>query len=168
MTVSIPESENFEILKDLEISKINKAESYLRWVRNRFRLNKINVKFDEAEKCLKLWKNSYGLQRSIDRFIIWKHSVKWEKYAEILFREKTAIINGFGNRKKRRKIDVLFNVIHNFKDMFKMKTGRVYNIFNGNNLNLLVRKAVKKKGKDKEVICYKEEMDLYIEKVSKN
>jgi hypothetical protein len=50
-----------------------------------------------------------------------------------------------------------------------MKTKRIYNIFNRENLELLIRKTVKKKRKVKDILCYKEEeMDLYLEKINKN
>jgi hypothetical protein len=104
----------------------------------------MKVNFNEITNYLKLWKYSFSLQRSVDRFIIWKHGIKWKRYAEILIEEKTAYINGFGKSKKRRKVDILFNIIDNFRGMFKMKVGRIYNIFNRENLELLVRKAVKK------------------------
>jgi hypothetical protein len=34
---------NYEIIRKLEPSKLNKAVSYLRWVRNRFRIDKVKV-----------------------------------------------------------------------------------------------------------------------------
>jgi hypothetical protein len=70
LAVSVPECDNFEILKELKISKVNKAISYLRWVRNRFRFSKIKVDSIEASYYLKIWKNSYGIQKGIDRYII--------------------------------------------------------------------------------------------------
>jgi hypothetical protein len=45
-----------------------------------------------------------------------------------------------------------------------MKEGRLYDIFNRGNLELLIRKAVRKKN---EVICYEEE-EICLEKVYKN
>jgi hypothetical protein len=39
-------------------------------------------------------------ERSIDRFIIWKHTIKWKKYAEVCVKERIVYIDGFGKRKK--------------------------------------------------------------------
>jgi hypothetical protein len=50
-----------------------------------------------------------------------------------------------------------------------MKTGRIYKIFNRDNLELLIKKVVRKKRMNKEAYYYKEEeMEMYSEKVSKN
>jgi hypothetical protein len=46
-------------------------------------------------------------------------AAKWRKYAEVFVKERTAYIDGFGNRKKRRKIEVLFNAIDNFSVMLR-------------------------------------------------
>jgi hypothetical protein len=87
--VSISRNENYEVRKELKSSKVNKAISYLRWIRNKYRPDNVNYDIDETANLLKIWKCSYGLQRSVDRFIIWKYAVKLEIYAEILFKEKT-------------------------------------------------------------------------------
>jgi hypothetical protein len=50
-----------------------------------------------------------------------------------------------------------------------MKTGRIYGIFNRKNLELSVKKVVRKKRLSKTVYYYKEEeREIYLEKVSKN
>lgn len=167
--VNIPENDNYEIIGQLIPAKVNKAVSNLRWIRNKYRQNKISYDINEATNLLKIWKCSYGIQRNIDRFIIWKYAIKWEVYAEILFNGKLIIMNGFGNRKKRRKIDILYDIINSFQRMFKMKNDRIYNLFNQKNLKQLIRKAVKKKRRIKYVLYFEEEtIDLYLEKVSKN
>jgi hypothetical protein len=52
---------------------------------------------------LRTWKNLFGIQRDIGRYIIWKFSVKWKVYAEILFNIRKMIIGGFGTRKKKEE-----------------------------------------------------------------
>jgi hypothetical protein len=59
------------------------------------------VKPDDIGK-LNLGKQSFGCQRCENRFIIWKHVVKWKKYAEVSVNERVVYIDGFNNRKKRR------------------------------------------------------------------
>jgi hypothetical protein len=64
---------------------------------------------------------------------------------------------------------VLVNVIDDFKNMFILKPGRIYNIFNRENLDLLLRKTVRKKKREKDILSCKEEvMHNYLEKISKN
>jgi hypothetical protein len=169
LDINVPRNDNFEIVREFEISKVNKAISYLRWVRNRYRLNNIKYDFEEAANLLKIWKYSYGIQKSIDRFIIWKYAIKCEMYPEMLFKKKLIYINGYGNRKKRRRIEVLYNAINNIQDLCKLKAGKIYNIFNRENLEHLIRKAVKKKKKEKKILyCKEEELVLCLEKVNKN
>jgi hypothetical protein len=140
----------------------------LRWVRNRFRVNREKVDSTEIGK-LKLWKCSFGLQRSFDRFIIWQHAIKWKKYAEVFIKERIICIDGFGKPKKRRKVEILFNIINEFDVMTKMKTGRINNIFNRDNLELLIGKIVRERKVSREIYYYKEEeMEIYLEKISKN
>jgi hypothetical protein len=147
---------------------MNRAISYLRGIKCNFKMKKVKIDPSEISN-LKLWKCSFGIQRSIDRFIIWKHAIKWKEYAEVLIKDKIAYINGFSNRKKRRKIEVMFNVVDNFQIMIKMKAGRIYDIFNRDNLGLLIRKAVRKKRLSKDIYYYKEEaMEIYLEKISKS
>jgi hypothetical protein len=39
---SIRKNENYEVVKELNSSKVNKAISYLRWIRNKYRPNNVN------------------------------------------------------------------------------------------------------------------------------
>jgi hypothetical protein len=167
--VNKPRNVNYEIIDQLNLIKVNKAINYLRWIRSKHRPNKVYYNLEEATNLLKVWKCSYGIQKSIDRFIIWKYAIKWEIYAEMLFNGNSVIMNGYGNRKKKKKIDLIFSMISSFQKMFKMKSDRICNIFNQKNSKHLVRKAVKKKKKFKNVLCLEEEvMNLYLEKVNKN
>jgi hypothetical protein len=74
--IIIPDSSEFEIFKEFSLSKVNKAISFLKWKRNKYRPNKVEFDYEEAATVLKIWTNSFGVQKGIDRFIIWKFSVK--------------------------------------------------------------------------------------------
>jgi hypothetical protein len=103
-SVIVKDNPDYEMIKEVSPSKVNKAISYLKWKRNKYRARELKVSYEEASDSLKIWNNSYRVQKSIDRFIIWKFSIKWEVYAEILFNSDLVILNGFGNRKKRKKL----------------------------------------------------------------
>jgi hypothetical protein len=71
LAVVVHDNPNYEIIKEMEITKLNKAVRYLKWVRNRFRMDSCNI--DSADILdLNLWKQSFGCQRSENKFIIWK------------------------------------------------------------------------------------------------
>jgi hypothetical protein len=144
---------------------LNKAIKYLKWVRNRFIINRGNIESADILD-LNLWKQSFGCQRSENKFIIWKHVIKWKLYAEVLINEKVALIEGFGRRKKRRRIEVLFNYIMKFNYLVRMKERKLYNIFTKDNLEQLIRRAVKKKRTD--LYCDEKEEELCSDKFSKN
>jgi hypothetical protein len=65
-----------------------------------------------------------------------------------------------GNRKKRRRVDFLFNMLNEVQKMFKMRKNKIYILFNLKNLKHLVRGASTRREKNRKI--------LYLEKVSKN
>jgi hypothetical protein len=103
---------------------MNKAVSYLRWVRNKFRINNCEVKPADIFE-LKLWKQSFGCQKNENKFIIGKHVVKWKRYAEVIINEKIAITDGFGRKKKRNRIMTLFSCVQKFNYYVKNERGKV-------------------------------------------
>jgi hypothetical protein len=165
LVVIIPNNPDFEIIRKLEMAKLNKAVSYLRWVRNRFRISRCDIRPADIQE-LELWKQSFGCQRSENKFIIWKHVVKWRKYAEILINEKTAYVEGFGRRKKGEKIETIFLCVQKLGFMTKMKEGKLYNVFEKENLDLLIRKTVWKK--KTELYCEEEDEEFCLGKFCKD
>jgi hypothetical protein len=129
----------------------------------------MEVNYEETAESLKIWNNTYDIQKDIDRFIIWKFSIKWKVYTEMLFNSNLIIINGFGNRKERKKIDIMFNLFKEVQKLVRMERNKIYIIFNMKNLKQLLRRASRRKKRNEEDILLKEvEMDLYLGKVNKN
>jgi hypothetical protein len=64
-----------------------------------------------------------------------------------------AYFEGFGRKKKRRRIETIFICIQKLGFMTKLKEGKLYNIFEKENLDLLIRKAIRKK---ETVLCVEE------------
>jgi hypothetical protein len=69
MAVIIPNNINFEIVKKLEVAKISKAISYLKWTRNRFKIKKSEVKLADILE-LNLQEQSFGCQKDENKLII--------------------------------------------------------------------------------------------------
>jgi hypothetical protein len=106
---------------------------------------------------LSLNKQMFGWQKVEEKYIIWKHAVKWRKYAEINSRDESLLFEGFNKKKKRRRIEVLFNCMQKFNLIRNMKENKIYNIFTRNNLEFIVRKAVRKKNSSWMYSEYEEE-----------
>jgi hypothetical protein len=141
------------------LAVINKAINYLKWTRNKFKLRSGEVKIAEILE-LNLNKQSFGCQREEDKFIIWKHIVKWKKYTEINVNEEALLFEGFGKKKKRKKIETLFNCIKKLNIMKNMKKGKIYNLFTESNLEHIIRKIVRKKDSNLSYVEKEENIDL--------
>jgi hypothetical protein len=97
MAVVIPDNAKYEIIRKFEVAKINKAVNYLKWTRNRFKLSEGEVKLPDILE-LNLQNQSFGCQRDENKFIMWKHVVKWKIYAEILIDENMLLFESFGKK----------------------------------------------------------------------
>jgi hypothetical protein len=94
---------------------------------------------------LNLEKVSFGVQKEENNFVIWKHAVKWRKYAEISTIGNALIFESFEKRKRRRKVEVIFNCLRRIGFCKKMKEGKIYDLFTKRNQEFIIKKAVKNK-----------------------
>jgi hypothetical protein len=111
---------------------------------NKFKIKRCELKIADI-LSLELDKRTYGWQKVEEKYIIWKHAVKWRRYAEINSRNEALLFEGFDKKKKRRKIEVLFNCFQTFNLARSIKENKIYNVFTKKNLDFIIRKAVKKK-----------------------
>jgi hypothetical protein len=158
IALSIPSSSEYEIINKLEMSKIDKAINYLKWTRSKFKLKERELKIIDFID-LNLNKQMFGWQRDEDKFIIWKHAVKWSRYAEINANNEAMLFEGFSRKKKMRRVEILFNCMKIFNLFKKMKEDRIYNLFSESNMEYIIRKAVKKKSSNISYIESKEEIN---------
>jgi hypothetical protein len=99
----------------------------------------------------------FGCQKEEDKFVIWKHSVKWRRYAGINVNEEALLFEGFNKKKKRRRIETIYNCLKKFNIMKSIKEGRIYNIFTEHNQEFIIRKAIRKKNSN---LNYVEEEEI--------
>jgi hypothetical protein len=92
-----------------------------------------------------LSRNSFGMQKKENSFIIWAISVRWSIYAELNFVHKTALFDNLRSRKKRRRIDLLFNLLKDVVDKMKFEKNKIYNRINRENLRELIRYSCRRK-----------------------
>jgi hypothetical protein len=62
-SIVIPNNLDLEIIKQVNPSKVNKAISYLKWKRNKYRPNETVMSYEGTADILKIWNNLYGFKR---------------------------------------------------------------------------------------------------------
>jgi hypothetical protein len=86
----------------------------------------------------------------------------------MILNSNSIILNNLGSRKKRKRVDILFNMLNEVMNMIKMEKNKIYNLFNQKNLKHLIRRSRRRRKKNREILYLKEEvMELYMEKISK-
>jgi hypothetical protein len=98
MAVCIQNNINFEIVSKTSYSSISKAIKYLKWNRNKFKIKVAEVKSEDVFN-LNLDKISYGITN------------KWKRYAEINVMKEALLFESFVKRKKRKRIETIFNCL---------------------------------------------------------
>jgi hypothetical protein len=146
MAVNIQNNMNFEMVNKAGTTSINKAINYLKWNRNKFKLKNDIVNINDL-LSLNLEKNSFGVQKEEKNFVIWKHAEKWRKYAEINTLGDALIFESFEKRKRKRrkKVETIFNCLRRIDLCRKLKEGKIYDLFTKKNQEFIIKKAVKNK-----------------------
>jgi hypothetical protein len=103
LAVVISKNVEFKISRKLEISKVNKAIKYLKWTRSKFKLKSREVKVADVID-LDLGRKMFGCQKEENKFVIWKNSVKWRRYAEFNLNGEALLLERFSKRKKRKEL----------------------------------------------------------------
>jgi hypothetical protein len=90
---------------------------------------------------LKIERISYGVQSIGNGDIIWRHKTKWQALAKYFIKDNIIIsYMSFQKRKKRKKLDLLFNLFlkTNVFKYYSMKREVIYNVLNKENLNQMM------------------------------
>jgi hypothetical protein len=166
--ITVSGSENFEKLYEPGFNRVEKAVEFLKWKKEKVRLdyNKL-IKPGEIEV---LFENEvkYGVQMKVNSFIIWKYTLKWSICAEIAMFSGVVLFGNLKSKKKRRKMEMLINIIQKSGLKFKIKLNKLY-VLDKNSLKFLMQFVGKGKKRKKEIIVMMEkEFELRIEKISKN
>jgi hypothetical protein len=157
--VVIPSNPDFEIIKKLKAAKLHKTINYLKWTRNKFKIRNGEIKIADILE-LNLKEHMYGCQKEEDKFIIWKHAVKWRRYTEINANEEAVLFENFTKKKKRRKIETIYNCVRRINIEKIMKEGKIYNLFVEGNLEFIIRKAVRKRNSNLNYLEKEENLNL--------
>jgi hypothetical protein len=154
--ITIPECTNFEKVSNWCEEKIDKAICYLRWKKDKFKLQKKNIEntlieeaFDSSAK--------YGFQVKFNSFLIWKFTVRWNLYA-IINLISCKVTFGYSRSKwKRRRLEVLYNLLYSLL----LKNGFESNemmLINQDSLKTILRYMKKKKRRLKIELIYEKEI----------
>jgi hypothetical protein len=110
--VTVPECAEFERISSWNVDKIEKAINYLRWKKDKFKMvknnNISNAVIDELFGNMKV---KFGIQVKLNNFLIWKYTVRWNLYAEITLLSGKVTFGYLRNRKKRRRLEILFSLM---------------------------------------------------------
>jgi hypothetical protein len=100
----VPECSEFERISKFWIEKVEKAITYLKWKKEKFRLMKCNnISSVEISELFCDSKIRYGIQVKFNSFLIWKYTVRWNIYAEITLLNGRVTF-GYLRKKKEEKI----------------------------------------------------------------
>jgi hypothetical protein len=167
--VTIPECSNFEKVSSWCEKKIDKAICYLKWKKDKFKLQRNNIidntlienLFDDTMK--------YGFQVKLNSFLIWIYTVRWNLYAEISLLSSKVMFGCSRSRKKRRRLEVMYSLWYNLVLKNKFKSNKLY-LVNQSSLKVILKFIVKrKKRRQKKELVYEENVGQMIEaKVGKN
>jgi hypothetical protein len=108
VAVTLQDSDDFKIINKSSSSSVNKAINYLKWNRNKFKIHNGKVKAADIIN-LKLKETAYGIQKEENNYVIWKHVLKWKKYAEINLFDEGILFEVFNKKKRRKKVETIFN-----------------------------------------------------------
>jgi hypothetical protein len=98
----------------------------------------------------------------LNSFLIWKYTVRWSIYAEIALLSGNVLFGNLRRRKKRRKIEILFDIMKNSILKTKFEMGKLY-VLDNENLKLLNQFVKRKK-----IVVMEKVFDLWKEEISKN
>jgi hypothetical protein len=168
--VTVPECVEFERISRLCVEKIEKAINYLKWKKEKFRLNRCKcVNVNEIDKLFGQSNIKYGIQVKLNSFLIWKYTVRWNVYAEIALLSGRVVFEHLRSRKNRIRLEVFFDLMQNsiLKNNFEMN--KLY-LLNHDNLKMLMQFIRKKRrrGERGEIISFEQENELWEEEVSRN
>jgi hypothetical protein len=152
--VTIPECTEFEKIHNICGSKIEKAIKYLKWKKEKFRLNKVkSTKNNDIDDLFRRTGMKYGVQVKLNSFLIWKYSVRWNIYAEIKLLSGNVVFGQIRSRKKRRKLEILFEVMRNTILKNNFNVDKLY-VMNKENLKFIMQFIRKKRRRRNEEIIF--------------
>jgi hypothetical protein len=141
--ITIPECTNFEKVCNWCEEKIDKAICYLRWKKDKFKLQKriienalIEETFDSSAKN--------GIQAKFNSFLIWKYTVMWNLYAIINLLSCKVTFGCSRSKKKRRRLEVLYNLLYRLMLKNRFESNEMM-LINQNSLKTILRFMKKKK-----------------------
>jgi hypothetical protein len=135
--VTLSSSENFERIYEPGFDKIEKAIKFLKWRKEKYRLN--YNKLTGPREVEELFKNDvkYGIQMKVNSFMVWKCTLKWSIYAEVTMFSGIVLFGNLKNKRKRRKVEVLTDIIQSSGLKSKIEFGKLY-VLDKNRLKFLV------------------------------
>jgi hypothetical protein len=139
---------------------INKAVNYLKWNRNRFKLNIGKVTWLDIMN-LELDNVSFGIQKEEENFVIWKHMVKWTRYAEVNYLNEGIVFESKCKKKKRRRIETIIKCVKEFGIDRKIKMNKIYELFTKENRKFIIRKMVRRRSSDYVKVTEEEEINAF-------
>jgi hypothetical protein len=132
---------------------------------------KENIKLigsQEIIECLNVKNVKCRFQMKMNRFLIWKYTARWSVYVEIVLLNENLI---FGNicSKKRRRVELLYDLFRSILLVSKFKREKLYEINDEENWVQLINFARKKKRRKNNFLLVKgEEEKLLKEDVCKS
>jgi hypothetical protein len=160
MAVNISSNNSFRmVLKDNQ-THIDKAIKYLKWNRNKFKLNIGKITSLDVMN-LELDNMSFGIQKEEENFVIWKHVIKWTRYAEVNYLNEGIVFESKCKKKKRRRIKTIIKCVKEFGIDRKIKENKIYELFTKENRKFIIRKMVRRRSSGYVKVTAEEETDAF-------
>jgi hypothetical protein len=111
----------------------------------------------------------FGVQVKLNKFLIWKYTVRWNLYAEITLLSGRVIFGNLRNKKKRRRLEVLFGLMKEMVLGNKFEKDSLY-LINQDNLKVMLQFTRKKRRRKliEELVFEENISNLFKEEVGRN
>jgi hypothetical protein len=115
-----------------------------------------------AVELLDMKKNKYEIQLKLNSFLIWNYKIRWSLYAEVAILSGNIIFVNLRNKKKRKRVEILYNLLKNQMLEGKFEVERLYEIEGEENLKCLRNFGRRKKRRRKDVLVLREKEELFL------